>query len=187
MPVDAALDDPNADEDLISPDERRPMRLLDSRRQADGELSDSDDEGEGGRRDHAKFRESGSVEGSGSHKFGIGGGILTSGATSTHGAGPSGHTTVARMLSATTTMDMDVDSSSASASGDPAALGAVIAPSSERATAPGDEPASSSTDMALPSPANDSAAKPGSEANPTKTNEKSDTGPANTEDKMSVD
>lgn len=179
MPIDAALDDPNADEDLIPPDERRPMRLLDSRRQADGELSDSDDEGEGGRRDHAKFRESDSVEGSGSHKFGIGGGILTSGAASTHGAGPSGHTTVARMLSATTSTDMDVDSSSASASGDPAALGAVIAPSSERATVPSDEPASSTTDGALPSPANDRTTS--------KTDEKSDAAPANTEDKMSVD
>ena len=40
------MDDPNEDEDMISPNERRPMRLLDSRRQADGELSDSDDEGD---------------------------------------------------------------------------------------------------------------------------------------------
>ena len=49
MPIDQALEDLNEDEDFIDPDDRRPMRLLDARRQADGELSDSDDEGEGGR------------------------------------------------------------------------------------------------------------------------------------------
>jgi histone deacetylase 1/2 len=70
-PMDDLMDDLNADEDMISQDERRPRRLLDSRRQADGELSDSDDEGEGGRRNHAS-------EGSGI-KFGIGVGIMSSG------------------------------------------------------------------------------------------------------------
>ena len=59
MAIDDALEDPNQDEDFMDPDDRRPMRLLDSRRQADGELSDSDDEGEGGRRDHASHREIG--------------------------------------------------------------------------------------------------------------------------------
>jgi histone deacetylase 1/2 len=106
LPVDDAMDDTNEDEDLIPPDERRPMRLLDSRRQADGELSDSDDEGEGGRRNHsrhkdrARSRSSGRESNSGSsgRKFGIGVGIMSSATTSMHGAGPSGHPTTARNL-----------------------------------------------------------------------------------------
>lgn len=106
------MDDTNQDEDLIPPDTRRPRRLLDSRRQGDGELSDSDDEGEGGRRNHAHHRErdrsrssdheSNSLSnGSGGRKFGLGVGIMMSSgqAASTHGAGPSGHTTTARTLS----------------------------------------------------------------------------------------
>ena len=105
LPIDDTMDDPNEDEDLIPPDTRRPMRLLDSRRQADGELSDSDDEGEGGRRNHAhrrdRSRSSGheSNGGSSGRKFGIGVGIMSSTAASTHGAGPSGHPTTARTLS----------------------------------------------------------------------------------------
>lgn len=75
--------------------------MLDARRQADGELSDSDDEGEGGRRDHASHKDSVSASASttggddaSTHKFGIGAGILSSGlAGATGGAGPSGHTT----------------------------------------------------------------------------------------------
>ena len=70
--MDELMDDLNADEDMISPDERRPWRILDSRRQADGELSDSDDEGEGGRRNHAS---EGATSG---RKFGIGVGIMSS-------------------------------------------------------------------------------------------------------------
>ncbi|PPQ90414.1 hypothetical protein CVT25_014932 [Psilocybe cyanescens] len=115
MPIDSALDDPNEDEDLIDPDDRRPMRLLDSRRQADGELSDSDDEGEGGRRNHAMYRkrESDEING-GTHKFGLGGGILNSGTMNSHGAGPSGHTTAVRMLAAAAAeSNMDVDTPSA--------------------------------------------------------------------------
>jgi hypothetical protein len=52
------MDDPNADEDLIptNADVRRHRRLLDSRIQNDGELSDSDDEGEGGRRNHVSHK-----------------------------------------------------------------------------------------------------------------------------------
>ena len=90
------MDDMNQDEDMLDPDDRRPQRILDRRVQADGELSDSDDEGEGGRRDHASHRGSPSSNGShsGGHKFGIGVGILTTPAASTHGAGPSGHTTL---------------------------------------------------------------------------------------------
>lgn len=117
MPIDEALDDPNQNEDLESRDDRRPQRLLDSRRQADGELSDSDDEGEGGRRNHARHHGRDSVDrphtGDGSsRKFGMGVGIMTSGSTTTHGAGPSGHNTAARILSTSlntesTTMDVD--------------------------------------------------------------------------------
>ncbi|KAG2023811.1 histone deacetylase Hda1 [Coprinopsis cinerea AmutBmut pab1-1] len=110
MPIDADIDDPNQDEDMVDPNDRRPMRLLDSRRQADGELSDSDDEGEGGRRDIAshKDRES-NGEGAG-HKFGMGVGIMASSSAATHGAGPSGHTTAAQILSAPKAdAPMDVD------------------------------------------------------------------------------
>ena len=76
-------------------------RLLDSRIQADGELSDSDDEGESGRRDHAHHldrdseprRPSSEVESAAGRRFSIGLGILSSGAAGpTHGARPSGHT-----------------------------------------------------------------------------------------------
>jgi histone deacetylase 1/2 len=94
LPIDEQMDDMNQDEDMLDPDERRPQRILDRRVQADGELSDSDDEGEGGRRDHASHRGSPSSNGSGGHKFGIGIGIMTAPAASTHGAGPSGHTTL---------------------------------------------------------------------------------------------
>ncbi|KAJ7139800.1 histone deacetylase complex, catalytic component RPD3 [Mycena epipterygia] len=99
LPIDMALDDPNEDEDLIPPDTRRHRRLLDSRRQADGELSDSDDEGEGGRTNHAQHRDADSTsrssgnEGAGGRKFGI----MASAATAL-GAGPSGHSTVPRIL-----------------------------------------------------------------------------------------
>ena len=124
MPIDSAIDDPNEDEDLIDPNDRRPMRLLDSRRQPDGELSDSEDEGDGGRRNHARYRErdSNGHGPNGSHKFGIGGGILSSGTASTHGAGPSGHRTVVRMLSslaADTTMDVDSPSTESGAGTEP--------------------------------------------------------------------
>ena len=113
MPIDAAIEDPNEDEDLIDPNERRPMRLLDSRRQADGELSDSDDEGEGDRRDHSNYRDADSSESNGAgHKFGMGGGILNAGTLATH-AGPSAHTTAARISSINAgEASMDVDSPS---------------------------------------------------------------------------
>lgn len=109
MPIDDLLDDPNRDEDFESRDIRRPQRLLDSRRQADGELSDSDDEGEGGRRNHMRYRDSNSVEG---HKFGMGVGILVpSTSANMQTVGPSGHTTAARVLSNTPggSAAMDVD------------------------------------------------------------------------------
>jgi len=96
MPIDAQMEDMNQDEDMLDPDERRPQRILDRRVQADGELSDSDDEGEGGRRDHASHRGSPSSNGSnsGGLKFGMGVGIMTAPAIWTHGAGPSGHMTL---------------------------------------------------------------------------------------------
>ncbi|KAH7914500.1 histone deacetylase complex catalytic component RPD3 [Hygrophoropsis aurantiaca] len=105
LPIDEEMDDPSLNDDLIPPDTRRHRRLLDSRIQRDGELSDSDDEGEGGRRDHANHRdrkrnsrsrssEAESTSGTG-RKFGIGAGIMTSSLSGlTHGAGPSGHTTI---------------------------------------------------------------------------------------------
>lgn len=117
MPIDSALDDPNQDEDFIPSDERRPRRLLDSRRQADGELSDSDDEGEGGRRNHARHRDRDSTsrssgnESAGGRKFGMGVGIMSSGQTATHGAGPSGHSTAARLLTTAVSSAMDIDDS----------------------------------------------------------------------------
>lgn len=108
-PHDEDLDDSSKDADLIPPDSRRHTRLLDSRTQADGELSDSDDEGEGGRRDHAD------------HKFGIGVGIFSgSGGTAAQGVGPSSHTTAAQILSGGATATgsaagaMEVDSPAAS-------------------------------------------------------------------------
>jgi histone deacetylase 1/2 len=118
------IEDPNKDEDLIPPNERRPMRLLDTRRQADGELSDSDDEGEGGRRNHTHHRDRDSVSASRSdendnatnaRKFGMGVGIMSSmQAGTTHGAGPSGHTTVPPVIATVASRDgsaMEVDES----------------------------------------------------------------------------
>ncbi|KAF7339941.1 Histone deacetylase [Mycena venus] len=109
MPIDMALDDPNADEELIPPDTRRHRRLLDSRRQADGELSDSDDEGDGGRTNHASHRDPDSTsrtsgnEAAGGRKFGI-----MASASTAFPAGPSGHSTAARILSSGS-VKMDVD------------------------------------------------------------------------------
>ncbi|KAI0034943.1 hypothetical protein K488DRAFT_76952 [Vararia minispora EC-137] len=54
--LDDIVDDPNQDEDMLDADERRAQATLDARTQKSGELSDSDDEGEGGRRDHASHR-----------------------------------------------------------------------------------------------------------------------------------
>ncbi|KAH9043771.1 histone deacetylase complex catalytic component RPD3 [Lactarius pseudohatsudake] len=125
LPIDAQMADMNQDEDMIDPDERRPQRLLDQRIQADGELSDSDDEGEGGRRDHASHRGSPSSNGSQpvvGHKFGMGVGIMTAPTASTHGAGPSGHTTLPP--SGLAPMDIDQGSSSNDISAQPSTGGA---------------------------------------------------------------
>lgn len=124
--MDDMVDDMNQDEDLIPPDSRRHRRLLDSRVQADDELSDSDDEGEGGRRNYANHKDRGresrshssEAESGEMRRFGIGGGILSAGAAgSTHGAGPSGHTTlISQTLKAPLAMDTD-DASSGMDSG----------------------------------------------------------------------
>ncbi|KAA1468553.1 histone deacetylase complex catalytic component RPD3 [Dentipellis sp. KUC8613] len=126
LPIDAEMDDMNQDEDMLDPNDRRPQALLDRRVQADGELSDSDDEdtGGGGRRNRASHRERESISSNSSRagrKFGMGVGIMTAtGPTSTHGAGPSGHTTLAPALAP---MDVDTaasggESRAASVSGD---------------------------------------------------------------------
>ena len=83
--MDEALDDANRDEDMADPNERRPQAALDARVQNDGELSDSDDEGEGGRRDHASHKERDTVAAPG-RRAAVG--IMSTGTT--HGVGPSG-------------------------------------------------------------------------------------------------
>ncbi|RPD81729.1 histone deacetylase [Lentinus tigrinus ALCF2SS1-7] len=85
LPMDEIVED-DPDEDMVDPNDRRPMRLLDSRRQAEGELSDSDDEGEGGRRDHASHKDRDSSVATG-RRFGAAVGIMSTGTT--HGVGPS--------------------------------------------------------------------------------------------------
>lgn len=108
--LDDQMDDMNEDEDLIPPDERRPQRLLDSLRQADGELSDSDDEGEGDRRDHKSHRDPDSVNVSGTKRLPVG--IMSAG--STHGMGPTVpqpviNAVVAASASSAAQSDMEVD------------------------------------------------------------------------------
>lgn len=96
------LDDPNQDEDLISPDNRRPVGILDSRRQADGELSDSDDEGMGGRRNEADYSSKRTRGSSPTLPNGNAGAPGRSGIMMTapgHApGGPSSHTTAERIL-----------------------------------------------------------------------------------------
>jgi histone deacetylase 1/2 len=107
------MDDLNQDEDIINPDERRHQRLLDSRVQGDGELSDSDDEGEGDRRDHKSHKDDEPMHG---RKFIVTTGIMNAGpAASTHGAGPSGHPPAIPLpLASSVPMDVDDDGPSAS-------------------------------------------------------------------------
>jgi histone deacetylase 1/2 len=102
------MDDLNQDEDMVSPDERRHQRLLDTRVQADGDLSDSDDEGEGGRRDHKSHKDDEPMQG---RKFSVTTGIMNAGpAASTHGAGPSGHPpAIPPPLASTVPMEVDED------------------------------------------------------------------------------
>lgn len=113
------MDDPNEDEDLIPRDTRRVTRLLDSVVQNDGELSDSDDEGEGGRRDHTSHREDdtereGSTENGASvvlaraHTTKVPMGIMNPGTTQGAGPSASSHPTVEVVA---TSMDVDEPSS----------------------------------------------------------------------------
>lgn len=112
MPIDERLED-DPDEDMDDPNERRSTRRLDARRQADGELSDSDDEGEGGRRNHASHKEADSP--TTGRRFGAPVGIMSTGTT--HGVGPSGTQPVAGaaagapagQTAAAEQSDMDVD------------------------------------------------------------------------------
>lgn len=102
------MDDLNEDDDLIPPDERRHTRLLDPRRQADGELSDSDDEGEDDRRNVQSHRDPDSVGITTAKRLPVG--IMSTGTT--HGIGPTVSQSVvaAHVTSSSTAQsDMDVD------------------------------------------------------------------------------
>lgn len=114
IPIDDLMDDLNQDEDMADPDDRRDQRSLDTRIQADGELSDSDDEGEGGRRDHKSHKDDEPIHG---RKFSVATGIMNAGpAASTHGAGPSGHPPAIPPPLASTNEAMEVDEDALAAS-----------------------------------------------------------------------
>ena len=90
------------DEDMIDPDERRPQATLDARVQDPREFEDSDDEGEGGERNHE------------SNKIKAGGIQTVSG-----GAGPSVTTGAAPAVLAAAAAAMDVDASESAAPAKP--------------------------------------------------------------------
>lgn len=56
IPEDGAVIEDSEAEEKINPDERLPQRDLDKRIQHENEYSDSEDEGEGGRRDNRSFK-----------------------------------------------------------------------------------------------------------------------------------
>lgn len=108
LPVDDLMDDLNQDEDTIDPDDRRNQRLLDSRVQGDGELSDSDDEGEGGRKNKHSHKDDHDLVPS--RKFVTTTGIMNPGASAaSHGAGPSAHPPTSIPTALVTADEMDVD------------------------------------------------------------------------------
>jgi len=108
LPIDELMDDPNQDEDTNDPDDRRNQRLLDSRVQADGELSDSDDEGEGGRKNQHSHKDDDELVPA--RKFVTTTGIMNPGAsTASHGAGPSAHPPTSIPTALITADEMDVD------------------------------------------------------------------------------
>ena len=102
------MDDLNQDEDTIDPDDRRNQRLLDSRVQADGGLSDSDDEGEGGRKNQHSHKDDDELVPA--RKFVTTTGIMNPGASAaSHGAGPSAHPPTSIPTALVTAEEMDVD------------------------------------------------------------------------------
>lgn len=120
------MDDPNQDEDTVDPDERRPMRLLDSMVQPEGELSDSEDEGEGGRRNHARRRDPDSVSNGVGRRFGVGVGIMgaatPAGGTASGSGGPSAHTSIPRLMADSSTAGAETETGSDSMDVDNGAL-----------------------------------------------------------------
>ena len=108
LPIDDLMDDLNQDEDTVDPDDRRNRRLLDSRVQADGELSDSDDEGEGGRKNQHSHKDDDDLVPA--RKFVTTTGIMNPGASAaSHGAGPSAHPPTSIPTALVTADEMDVD------------------------------------------------------------------------------
>lgn len=53
---DDAVNDSDDEEDKVNPDERLPQAALDKRIAPENEYSDSEEEGEGGRRDQRSFK-----------------------------------------------------------------------------------------------------------------------------------
>lgn len=58
IPEDGAVIEDSEAEEKVNPDERLPQRDLDKRIQHENEYSDSEDEGDGGRRDNRSFKAS---------------------------------------------------------------------------------------------------------------------------------
>lgn len=56
IPEDGAVIEDSEAEEKVNPDERLPQRDLDKRIQHENEYSDSEEEGEGGRRDNRSFK-----------------------------------------------------------------------------------------------------------------------------------
>lgn len=56
IPEDGAAIEDSEAEEKVNPDDRLPQRDLDKRMQHENEYSDSEDEGEGGRRDNRSYK-----------------------------------------------------------------------------------------------------------------------------------
>jgi len=116
LPIDDLMDDPNQDEDTVDRDERRPIWLRDSTIQKDGELSDSEDEGEGERRDHASHRDADTVTPNVGRQVRVG--IMAGAGHSTGTGGASTHTSIAPVGVADDENAMDVDAAAKPSNGD---------------------------------------------------------------------